>query len=78
MRREKNGWAAFKLSGSDWQRDKLIDVAKNGYRVILTRARQGMVIFVPKGDTAGEDETRDVVFYDGIAAYLMECGAMPL
>ena len=39
LRREKNGWAAFKLSGSDWQRDKLIDVAKNGYRVILTRAR---------------------------------------
>lgn len=49
LRREKNGWAAFKLSGSDWQRDKLIDVAKNGYRVILTRARQGMVIFVRRG-----------------------------
>ncbi|MBK8307503.1 MAG: DUF2075 domain-containing protein [Gammaproteobacteria bacterium] len=53
LRREKNGWAAFKLSGSDWQRDKLIDVAKNGYRVILTRARQGMVIFIAEGGYGG-------------------------
>ena len=41
LRRENETWAAYKLSGSDWQKDKLIDVAKNGYRVLLTRARKG-------------------------------------
>jgi hypothetical protein len=75
LRREKGRWAAYKLSGGDWQRDKLTDVAKNGYRVLLTRARQGMVIFVPRGDETGEDETRQAAFYDEIAAYLMTCGA---
>jgi hypothetical protein len=78
LRREKDRWAAYKLSGGDWQRDKLTDVAKNGYRVLLTRARQGMVIFVPTGDATGEDETRQAAFYDDIAAYLATCGAEAL
>jgi hypothetical protein len=75
LRRENGRWAAYKLSGSDWQRDKLLEVAKNGYRVVLTRARQGMVIFVPTGDLTGDDETRQPAFYDGIASYLTSCGA---
>ena len=78
LRREKNRWAAYKLSGSDWQRDKLTGVAKNGYRVLLTRARQGMVIFVPIGDPTGADGTRETAFYDDIAAYLATCGAEAL
>lgn len=78
LRRERGGWAAYKLSGSDWQRDGLIEVAKNGYRVVLTRARKGMVVFVPAGDASGEDATRDPAFYDGVYAYLRECGARPL
>lgn len=78
LRREKDRWAAYKLSGGDWQRDKLTDVAKNGYRVLLTRARQGMVVFVPTGDVTGEDETRQAVFYEGIAAHLTMCGAEAL
>ena len=45
---------------------------KNAYRVLLTRARQGMVIFVPEGDT--EDHTRQPEFYDQTAEYLMQCG----
>jgi hypothetical protein len=78
LRRENHKWAAYKLSGSDWQKDKLIDVAKNGYRVLLTRARKGMVVFVPTGDRSGEDKTRNVEFYDGVWEFLKDCGAMKL
>jgi hypothetical protein len=45
---------------------------KNAYRVLLTRARQGMVIFVPKGDPL--DYTRPPSFYDGTFEYLRSCG----
>jgi hypothetical protein len=66
------------VTGADWQHDKLIDVAKNGYRVLLTRARKGMVIFLPIGDRSGEDTTRNVEFYDGIWKFLKDCGAKKL
>jgi DUF2075 family protein len=74
LRREGNQWRAFKISGTDWQKDNLLEIAKNGYRVILTRARKGMVIFVPRGDTSGEDPTRKPAFYDGVCDYLGSCG----
>ena len=45
---------------------------KNAYRVLLTRARQGMAIFVPAG--SDEDETRRRAWYDGIYGYLKEIG----
>jgi hypothetical protein len=45
---------------------------KNAYRVLLTRARQGMVIFVPHGDPT--DHTRLPEFYDQTAEYLIKCG----
>ena len=44
----------------------------NAYRVLLTRARQGLIIFVPLGDT--QDKTRDPSFYDGTYKYLLNCG----
>lgn len=78
LRREGGNWTAYKLSGDDWQKDRLINVAKNGYRVLLTRARKGMVIFVPCGDHTGDDQTRKTGFYDGVADYLFECGAREL
>lgn len=78
LRREKHEWVAYKLSGSDWQKDTLVNVAMNGYRVLLTRARKGIVIFVPVGDSTGEDPTRDVKFYDGIWTFLKACGAKDL
>ncbi len=78
LRRENDEWVAYKLSGSDWQKDKLIHVAKNGYRVLLTRARKGMVIFVPTGDRTGEDSTRSIDFYDGVWSFLKACGAKEL
>lgn len=45
---------------------------KNAYRVLLTRARQGMAIFVPLG--SDEDQTRKREWYDGIYEYLKEIG----
>jgi hypothetical protein len=45
---------------------------KNAYRVLLTRARQGMVIVVPNGDS--EDPTRNSSFYDPIFNYLNSIG----
>ncbi len=78
LRRENDKWVAYKFSGADWQKDKLIEVAKNGYRVLLTRARKGMVIFVPVGDRTGEDKTRNFQFYEGVWNYLKKCGAVAL
>ena len=68
----------LKLRAEAWQRDRHLHIAKNGYRVLLTRARKGMVVFVPQGDPTGEDGTRDPEFYDGVARALLDCGAVPL
>ena len=59
LRREGDNWVAYKMRGSDWQRDNLPEVAKNGYRVLLTRARKGLMIFIPSGDQSGDDEQED-------------------
>ena len=45
---------------------------KNAYRVLLTRARQGMVIYVPKGSVM--DPTRAPEYYDGTFDYLKGLG----
>jgi hypothetical protein len=44
----------------------------NAYRVLLTRARQGMVIYVPRGDAT--DATRPPADYDAVAEWLSGCG----
>ncbi len=49
---------------------------KNAYRVLLTRARQGMVIFIPEG--SDKDETRSRAYYDGIYAYLRIIGVLEI
>jgi hypothetical protein len=46
--------------------------ARNVYRVLLTRAREGMILFVPYGDAS--DSTRPPELYDGTAAFLQQCG----
>lgn len=71
------GFSAFK--GTKWQmiRDSRKQTyVLNAYRVLLTRARQGMVIFVPKGSR--DDETRPPEAYDGVYHYLLECGVSEL
>lgn len=70
------GWGSLSFRGTRWQNVNSGDrrkYLKNAYRVLLTRARQGMVIFVPKGDD--RDETRRSEFYDGTFEFLKLCGA---
>ena len=49
---------------------------KNGYRVLLTRARQGFVIYVPRGSEY--DLTRKPEFYDETYEYLLNAGIKEL
>ncbi len=74
--RIKDGqWDHWSFKGDRWQKIRKEDrqmYLKNAYRVLLTRARQGMVIVVPPGDA--EDRTRPVEFYDPIYEYLQEIG----
>ena len=72
-------WGHYQLrSGTKWQNiNKQInqDYQINAYRVLLTRARQGLVIVVPDGDHGvPPDDTRKPEWYDGIYNYLKEIG----
>jgi hypothetical protein len=71
----KGHWEHWSFVGSAWQRINKAErqaYLKNAYRVLLTRARQGMVIVVPEGDSG--DLTRNPGFYDGAWQYLSELG----
>jgi DUF2075 family protein len=68
-------WKYQNFKGTKWQNiNKEIDkeYLKNTYRVLLTRARQGMVIFVPERSEL--DHTRPKAFYDETYEYLKEIG----
>jgi hypothetical protein len=72
-------WQAREFRGTRWARISTSDAGldradyvRNAYRVLLTRARQGMVIFVPRGDAS--DATRPPEDYDAIDAWLAACG----
>ena len=72
------GWLKRKFRPgleSKWSPIKNGDKQKfreNAYRVLLIRARQGLVIFIPKGDIA--DPTRKSSEFDATAQFLQECG----
>ncbi len=75
FRRGDSDWQHFSFRGTKWQRMNAADrqlYLKNAYRVLLTRARQGMAIYVPFGDSF--DPTREPIMYDKIYAYLRDCG----
>jgi hypothetical protein len=81
--RRVDGWEARAFRGTRWQAihgdgEALgrAEYVRNAYRVLLTRARQGMVIFVPPGDAA--DATRPPAEYDAIDAWLGACGVAML
>jgi hypothetical protein len=77
--RTKDSWNLKRLRGTAWQNvGKEIARAYliNSYRVLLTRARRGMLLFVPVGDVV--DSTRLPKPYDRTAEFLGECGATPL
>jgi hypothetical protein len=69
------GWSFRSFSGSRWgEVAKEIDrrYLLNTYRVLLTRAREGIVIWVPRGD--GSDLTRPSSWFDATAEHLKRCG----
>lgn len=75
FRYTKEGWVHHEFKGSKWQcvrQEQRRIYQKNAYRVLLTRARQGMVIVVPEGDV--KDPTRLPCFYDATYDYLQEIG----
>lgn len=83
LRRNKkdDGWEHYNFRGTKWVKRKKEEQQRylvNSYRVLLTRARQGMVIFVPRGVDPEEDPTRDYAYYDGIFNYLTKCGIKEL
>ncbi|MCX7719066.1 MAG: DUF2075 domain-containing protein, partial [Candidatus Sumerlaeaceae bacterium] len=68
-------WSYHNFRGDKWQKIRKEDNRRyllNAYRVLLTRARQGMVIFVPSGDST--DPTRKPVFYDQTFKLLKDSG----
>lgn len=68
-------WKYQNFKGTKWQNiNKDIDkeYLKNTYRVLLTRARQGMVIFIP--ESSNIDHTRPKEYYDRTYEYLKEIG----
>jgi hypothetical protein len=70
-----DGWKCFSFVGSRWNNINKAErklYLKNAYLVLLTRARQGMVIVVPEGDV--EDGTRKQEYYDETFAYLKKIG----
>lgn len=75
LRYSENGWKTHSFRGSKWQnirKDERQNYLINAYRVLLTRARQGMVIVVPEG--SNEDHTRKPEFYDSTFNYLKGLG----
>jgi len=69
------GWESYQFVGQKWNninKPERKQYLKNAYRVLLTRARQGMVIVVPKGEES--DPTRRNEYYDATFKYLTNFG----
>ncbi len=69
------GWEHWSFCGDHWNRIRKTErklYLKNAYRVLLTRARQGMAIVVPEGDSG--DPTRNPQFYNSTFQYLSDVG----
>ncbi len=65
----KNRWTPIKSSEKR-------NFRKNAYRVLLTRSRLGMVIFVPKGDAS--DSTNTPNDFNATAEFLLKCGVISM
>ena len=75
FRYSKDGWVYKSFKGKKWQNINKAErklYLKNAYRVLLTRARQGMVIVVPEGNS--DDLTRLPEYYDETFQYLKSIG----
>jgi hypothetical protein len=75
FRYNENSWDTYSFKGKRWERilkEERKKYLKNAYRVLLTRARQGMILVVPNG--SDEDPTRKSEFYDSTYQYLKSIG----
>ena len=75
FRYSNDEWKTYSFVGNKWQNIKKEErklYLKNAYRVLLTRARQGMVIVVPEGNV--EDHTRQPEFYNSTYEYFKRIG----
>lgn len=75
LRHSKHEWQTYSFRGKKWQNINKIERKKyllNAYRVLLTRARQGMVIVIPEGND--NDHTRKKEYYDPTFNYLRDIG----
>lgn len=76
---DSGAWSRRRFRGSNWEqvRDPIAQqFVMNRYRVLLTRARQGTVIYVPRGSPS--DVTRDPRLFDATAEFLARCGVRPI
>jgi Uncharacterized conserved protein (DUF2075) len=79
FRKQNEGWSYHSFKGTKWQFEKKVEkkqFIKNKYRVLLTRAREGLVIFVPNGSV--NDRTRPHQNYDEVYKYFKELGVKEL
>ena len=75
LRYSNDGWKTYEFRGSKWlniKKEERKQYLINAYRVLLTRARQGMIIVVPDGNS--EDSTRKPEYYDATFNYLKSLG----
>ena len=75
----KDGWQPRTMSAPKWRTIKSETKRQfriNGYRVLLTRARLGNVIYVPAGNS--KDSTRDPAHFDQVADLLVRAGCQHL
>lgn len=76
--RRGHSWRHRQFRGNSWanvngDRQRFIT---NSYRVLMTRGREGLIIWVPMGSS--EDHTREPKLFDETAAFLVTCGAKQL
>jgi Uncharacterized conserved protein (DUF2075) len=76
---KSNKWNYQNFSGTSWKEihgELEKSYLRNAYRVLMTRARQGLIIFVPNGDV--NDKTRPNLLYDNTYEFLVSCGFIPI
>jgi Uncharacterized conserved protein (DUF2075) len=79
FRKEEEGWSFHAFKGTKWQLERQEErkqFIKNKYRVLLTRGREGLIIFIPEGSLS--DHTRPNKNYDTTYEYLKRTGLREL
>lgn len=79
FRKEIENWSYHAFKGTKWQlerKEERKQFIKNKYRVLLTRAREGLIIFIPKGSDI--DHTRPESNYENTYQYLKKIGIKEL